>query len=493
MKHHHGVLIPLSAIHTKNSCGVGEFLDLIPFIDFCASVGFEIIQLLPLNNAPCEPSPYSCESSCALNPLYLSISYLNPNDPEILFLQSLTKTDRVEHKKIAEHKLSFLKRHYKEAPASFVKEKKWLKPYALFKALKEKFHNTPWRSWSEEYRSLTLSQIEALYPLYEQEIAFHCFLQYLCFEQLKAVKEYAHKKGCRLMGDLPILLSEESADNWQWVEFFDPSFGAGAPPDQYNPEGQNWNLPLFNWDALRKAGFPLWKQRLKYAEEFYDLFRLDHILGFFRLFAIPFGHPSCEGQYIPSDDDVALKQGENLLDMILSSTSMIPIGEDLGSVPDYVRPCLKRKGICGTKVMRWERAWETTKQCIPPSLYEPLSLCCVSTHDSEPLTLFWQTCKEEAEAICQSKGWNYTPTLSVEQRETLLRDCHHSSSLFHINPLQEYLAFFKELVHEDPFEERINVPGVVLPTNWTYRYIPSVENLIQNAPLCSKIKQLLKP
>lgn len=498
--HHHGILVPLSAIHTANSCGIGEFLDLIPLIDWCRSVGFDIIQLLPLNNAPQESSPYMSESSCALNPIHISLSALDGVDQsQLTRLQALTRSCRVDHVRVAQYKLSFLKDYYtlhydhisgNPSYTQFVDAQPWLKPYTLFKALQEKFHGLPWKEWPQEFITLSDKSREELYPLYSKEMQWHTFLQYLCFIQLKTVHSYATQHHCFLMGDIPILLSHESVDNWQWVEYFDPFLGAGAPPDPYNSEGQNWNLPLFNWDAMRKNDFSWWKQRLGYAQEFYDLFRLDHILGFFRFFAIPFGRPSKEGRFIPQDQSVAIQQAEEILKTLISFTSMLPIGEDLGAEPKYVRPYLKQWGICGTKIMRWEKAWKADQSSLPPEEYEPLSLCSVSTHDSEPLSLFWKECPEEAKVLCEEKGWPYNPLLTFAQREQLLKECHESQSLFHINLLQEYLAFFPELTHRDPREERINIPGKILDTNWTYRFIPSIEELQLHEPLKQLIARL---
>jgi 4-alpha-glucanotransferase len=492
--HHSGILIPLSAIHTANSCGVGEFLDLIPLIDWCHSIGFDIIQLLPLNNAPHESSPYTCESSCALNPLYISLSALEGTCPtELRDLQKLTQLCRVEHAKVAQAKLQFLRDYYTlhfqqisdQTSYQQFAHIAWLKPYALFKALQSKFQGRSWKEWPQEFTHLNDKEREALYPQYSQEMHWHMFLQYLCFTQLKQVHAYAKTQKCLLMGDLPILLSQESADHWQSPHYFDPALGAGAPPDPYNDQGQNWNLPLFNWEAMRNDHFSWWRQRLEYAQEFYDLFRIDHILGFFRFFAIPFGRPSIEGRYIPQDKKIGIAHAEEILTALLSFTSMLPIGEDFGAEPKYVRPYLKQWGICGTRVMRWEQ--ET-----PPDQYEPLTLCSVSTHDSEPLSLFWQLYPEAAKALCAEKGWSYTPSLSAMQRKEILKECHHSQSLFHINLLQEYLGLFPELCHHNPQDERINIPGKVLDTNWTYRYVPSVETLSKHALLEQAMRGLLQ-
>ena len=147
-------------------------------------------------------------------------------------------------------------------------------------------------------------------------------------------------------------------------------------------------------------------------------------------------------------------------------------------------------GICGTKVMRWERHPANGMLFIDPLHYNPISMTTVSTHDSETLTLWWMM-SPDAQDFARYKGWNYTSHLTKEQRREILWDSHHSSSFFHINLLGEYLALFPELVWDNPHEERINVPGTVAPTNWTYRIRPSVEEILAHAPLAVEVRNLL--
>jgi 4-alpha-glucanotransferase len=170
---------------------------------------------------------------------------------------------------------------------------------------------------------------------------------------------------------------------------------------------------------------------------------------------------------------------------------MLPIGEDLGTVPKIVGPVLKEMGICGTKVIRWERENEQSNRFIPFHNYSPISLTCLSTHDSETLVGWWKTFRDEAKAFADFKGWTYTPDLSEKQREEILWDCHHTSSLFHVNLLQEYLAFFPELTWPNPEDERINIPGTVSSKNWSYRFRPSVETIVSHQALFSKMERIL--
>ncbi len=508
VKNHHGINLPLSALHSEHSCGIGEFFDLIPIIDWCHSLKIDFIQLLPLNNSNSEsdPSPYNAISSCALNFLYLSLHALPYVEkfPELKKrlndFHKFNHSSRINFAEVVATKTSWLRLYFDEINShllnsaelkQFLNENDWVRPYALFRALKDHLNNTSWKTWPEDLRFPTPKQLQALYDQYASAMSFYMFTQFLCFNQLKKIKEYANIKGVSLMGDIPIMLSSESADNWQFPEYFDDHLAAGAPPDIYNSFGQNWGFPIFNWEALRKKHCVWWKTRLNYSEVFYDIFRIDHVLGFFRIWAIPPHHPSKEGYYIPENEKEWEPQGRELLNMIIGFTSMLPIAEDLGTVPKIVRPVLKELGICGTKVMRWERKYEEGNQYIPFQHYPPASLTCVSTHDSETLTLWWKNYKDEAKVFAEFKGWPYAPELTEKQREEILWDSHHTSSLFHVNLLQEYLALFPDLIWPSPEDERINVPGTVSIKNWTYRFKPSVEEIVGHRELYSKMQKIL--
>lgn len=508
VKPHHGINVPLFSLHSEKSCGIGEFFDLIPIIDWCASLKLDFIQLLPVNNANFEtdPSPYNAISSCALNFLHLSFHELPLLEKfpklveQLAEFRKYNQSQRVEYPAVLANKTTWMRSYYQDAgpellqtPAlkQYLKDNEWLPHYALFRILKEHLKNVSWRTWPEELRYPTKEKFQTLFEQYKDEIPYYVLGQYLCFTQLKKVKEYANSKGVYLMGDIPIMLSSESADSWLYPEYFDKHLAAGAPPDYYNEYGQNWGFPIFDWDAMRKDHFAWWKRRLSYSEQFFDIVRIDHVIGFFRIWAIPPDHHSKEGRFIPENEKEWEPQGRELLKMIVSSTTMLPIAEDLGTVPRIVRPILKEMGICSTKVIRWERDYDDHKGYLPYSSYNPVSITCVSTHDSETLTLWWKTWKEEAALFAKFKNWVYRPELTEQQREEILRDSNHTPSLFHGNLLQEYLALFPELIWPNPEDERINVPGTVSNKNWSYRFKPSVEAIVSHQGLFSKVKNIV--
>lgn len=470
-KPHHGINIHLSSLRTEKSSGIGEFYDLIPLIDWCKEVGFDIIQLLPLNDTGNETSPYSAITSCGLNPIFLSLHKLPYLDQPLETFIKFNRLPKVAYEAVLHDKLDFLQIYYqKKFPRlekskdyqKFVASNGWLDGYARFKML-----NTP------------------------GELSFFTFLQYLCYIQLQDVKRYANKKGIFLKGDIPILISTHSADVWTHQKDFNTNFSAGSPPDQFSHEGQEWGFPLYNWDEIKKDDFQWWKNRLKYAENFYDLYRLDHIQGFFRIWAVPKGKKPTEGFFIPNDPIEREKQGSLILTNIVPTTTMLPIGEDLGVEIVRVQAKMEELGIPGTRVVRWTRNYNTDRSFIPYNQYPKLSVCTLSTHDSETLALWWKNHPADVKAFSDFRNAPYEPTLSQTTRYAILKEVHKSSSLFHINLLGEYLALFDELIWENPDDERINIPGTILPTNWTYRLRPSLEELISHKSLKIAIKSIL--
>lgn len=507
IKHHHGIAVPLFSLHSSQSAGIGEFLDLIPLIEWLPSVGMDVIQLLPINDTGTDSSPYNAISSCALNPLHLSLASLEGAGADedlqncLQRLQALTKTSHIDYKTVRILRDAFLSRYYtltfssaqkEESYRSFLRRNDWLVAYATFKTLKEEHQQRSWEDWPEPMRDPTPQAINRYAEEYSSRINYHCFIQYLCWSQMKRVKEVAEAKGVLIKGDIPILISRDSADYWEQRSLFHENLSAGAPPDFYAEEGQDWGFPVYNWKEKETELFQWWQQRLKVAEAFYHLYRLDHVVGFFRIWTIAPGSSAKEGTFLPQDESEWVPLGRKILLMMLESCSMLPIAEDLGVIPPSVRKSLRALKVCGTKVVRWERLWEEEGQpFIKMKYYIPESLTTVSTHDSRPLKMWWKECPEEAEAFAAFKKWNFDEELKRERLQIILRDSHHSGSLFHINLLQEYLQLTPDLLWPPSVEDRINVPGTVGPHNWSIRLSPSVEKLCKDSALRAEIQHLL--
>lgn len=492
-RHHHGINTPLFSIRSKNSCGIGEFNDLKLLIDWLQPMGFDVIQLLPMNDSGQDPSPYNSLSANALHPIYISLHSLPGIEKHadlISKMEALRQHNSAPHVPyhiIRKGKDEILKIYVEREkiqnqPAfqEFLKNNPWVEDYARFKALKNQFQDRYWRDWPDGAKPN------------DADVLMHKVIQFLCFSQMQDVKKYAESKGMFLKGDIPILLSPDSADVWSHPEIFDLTQTAGAPPDMYNQEGQSWGFPIYKYDALEKENYAFWKDRLNTASSLYHIYRLDHIVGFFRIWAIPEGKKGLDGHYESPDESKWVPQGTKMLHLMLENSPMLPIGEDLGNIPPATRVTMHELGIPGTKVIRWERAWHQDRSYIPYDQYPEDSMTCVSTHDSEPLDIWWKSSPEEVQAFCTFKKWEMTPELTKEHHFEILHDSHHTKSIFHINLLQEYLALYPELTWGNPAAERINLPGIISPLNWTFRYKPTLEEMAQNTALSQTLRDIIK-
>lgn len=493
---HHGINIALFALKSDNSAGIGEYLDLLPIIKWSSSLGLDLIQLLPLNDTGSDISPYNALSSVALNPIHISLQalpYLDLNlQEQIDLLKYFNRLDKIDYAEVKLRKEQFLhdyfvkNYHHFDKSAdylNFINTNSWLNAYAQFRTLKDKYHGAYFKEWSQE---------DQIFDQSRKFNHYYIFIQYLCHLQFTTVASFARNQNVLLLGDLPILMSPDSHDVWAEPHFFTDKLRAGAPPDMYSLEGQDWGFPLYDWDNLEKEGYSLWKRRLEVASGYYDLFRIDHVVGFFRIWAIENNQCAKEGHFEPTDPALWQSQGEKLMKMMLNYSPMLPIGEDLGVVPDNVRESLRSLGICGTKVMRWERKWHEDQSFIPVENYIRESLTTVSTHDSETLRLWWQNAQDESKRYAEQYGLEWKETIPSESLYFILKESHQSNTLFHVNLLQEYLSLFDELCYKDPQKERINVPGVINNTNWAYRFKPSVETIVSHEGLKKLFINLLQ-
>lgn len=500
---HHGLCILLSSLRTEKNCGVGEFLDLLELIPFCTEIGFDVIQLLPINDTGLDNTPYSALSSCALNPIYLSLWALPHLTPSLKTkldsfnrYQNLT---RLAYESIYKEKEEFLHEycestypHFQSNPdfLSFVETNLWLKPYGLFKILKKRYAYQSWTSWDPDLASPSHTTLKKLYAELEEPINVHILIQYLCHLQMKTVKSQATASRVFLIGDIPILINPESLDVWLYRENFNLNYTAGAPPDMYSEEGQNWGFPILDWDAVVHDQFTWWRDRLRSAAQYYDIYRIDHIIGLYRIWAIEKGQKAMDGIFIPPEKWQAIPQGEMILSKLTSLTDMLPIGEDLGVDIAEIRASMLRLGIPSLKIPRWERYYEKDGSFIPYTEYSPFSLTAISTHDSETLYQWWQSSPEEAQSFSLFNHIPFDPELSFQTRYQILKHAHKTPSFFHINLIGEYLALFPQLISQSPSDERINIPGTFSSSNWSYRLRPTLEKLNSHQEIKKALRSL---
>lgn len=459
----HGINVPLFWLKSQRSCGVGDFGDLCSLIEWCAAIRWQIIQLLPLCDTWDEPSPYSAICSLAINWIYLDVgAWLNDDDR--VRARELNARATLSHLDVRAFKRTIVERaiengRYAHSAEMFAEDHSWVHAYARFSAYKESLNSSAWWTWP---------QLDEKSASFRKRLRFFKSVQYLAYDQLRRAKDHAQTLNVQLKGDLPILMRRDSCDVWRHSHWFDPTQEVGAPPDFYAPDGQNWGFPPCNWPAMHEGGFSWWAERLKAADTCFHLYRLDHIAGFFRLWCIPTGCFGVHGRYVPDQTADWEYWGRKNLTALLKLGKALPIGEDLGTIPPIVRQVMLELGIPGTKVMRWERYWDSTGGYIPVEKYPFCSMTSVSTHDSPTLAQWWRESPQEARLFADQFALPYKEQLSSENRFAILRDSHRSGSQLHINLLLEYLPLFASIA-PGVESQRINTPGVVSPDNWTRR------------------------
>jgi len=321
-----GALIPVGALRGTGSLGVGEFLDLSEFAILCKKMGMGLIQILPVNDSGYESSPYSSLTAFGLHPLYIKIEAMD----DYLYLsgaeadkikekiteagREFEKETRFPYYRILRTKMEILREIFtihkaaiigKAAPggvlARWIENNPWVKEYAVYRCLKEINEEKSWKEW-KEYRVVSQAQITALWEneKLREDCIFWVWLQEALDAQFRTAVEAVNREGIIIEGDLPILMNEDSCDVWAHPELFIQELSAGAPPDMYSPEGQNWGFPVYNWEAHEKEKFSWWRQRLAAAERYYQAYRIDHVLGFFRIWASSRKDNSAMlGRYVP--------------------------------------------------------------------------------------------------------------------------------------------------------------------------------------------------
>jgi 4-alpha-glucanotransferase len=407
LKRRAGVIAPLFSIYSRKSIGIGEIPDLKLLVKWCQKTGLSIIQLLPMNDVGYDFAPYNSISSFALEPMYLSINdlkdvNLNLFKKEIRDLKKIIPSggDRVNYK-IKFEKIKVLFKIFKNSYVSRLKKfekfkdknKYWLNDYALFKVIKEIQQNKSWENWEDKYKYREESALLEVEKDYSERLNFYYWIQWQLFEQFKAVKKYAGERDILIMGDLPFLVSRDSADVWSKQNYFKLEISSGAPPDMYFAMGQRWGMPTYNREEMQKDNYSYVIDKLRYAENFYDMYRIDHFVGFFRLWSIAQDCPAEEGglkgSFDPADENLWEETGKKLLDAMIQNSDMMPCAEDLGTVPWCSPKVLWDYGITGMNVQRWVKDFNNSEEFISPEHYRINSVATLSTHDSSTIIDWW--------------------------------------------------------------------------------------------------------
>ncbi len=455
-----GIVAPLFSLTTTQSWGIGEFRDIATLAQWAAEASQRVIQVLPIMELPlAERSPYSALSSMALDPIHIALPPLpdfeaiggeqafDASDRDAL--DALRQSARVEYAAIRRLKHTWLRRAFdrfvrlelargtsraRRYQAFVDRERWWLEDDALFRSLLAAHDERAWWDWPADIRSGTNELVDRLRtrPLPDQE--YRQYLQWVAAEQWADARRRSWPTV--IFGDVPFMISGNSAEVWRRQEQFHLDATVGAPPDTFAEDGQDWGLPPWRWRAMRDTGFEWMGRRARRHAELFDGFRLDHLVGLYRAWIRPFDR-RLPPYFDPPEEPEQRALGEALV-TLFTRTGAEVIAEDLGTVPDFVRESITALGVPGFKVMRWERAWKEPGQpFIDPASYPELSVATTGTHDLEPLGATLQGAALDAEL------------------ERLLG----AGSALTLLPLQDVFGW----------PDRINVPSVVSDANWSWK------------------------
>ena len=512
-----GTAVPVFSLRSESDFGIGEFNDLKDLVDWAVKTGQCIIQILPINDTTRKGEwkdsyPYSPVSSFALHPIYIHLQDLGIKETAAFKKeqQELNALPEIDYPRVYKSKMALVRK------AFTARGQKDLECAACRKFIKENAY------WLDEYAEFCAKR-DGNEPEYHKWIQFHLD------KQLSAQVKYARSKGISLKGDLPIGVSQDSADAYYHPELFNLDSSAGAPPDYFSQDGQNWGFPTYNWDEMAKDDYAWWKSRLRKMSQYFDAFRIDHILGFFRIWEIPaeqksglMGHfnpalpysadeiyfmrlpreglfhedPRHPGFWQPlikpdtsrlewwqkdrfdalytdffyhRHDDFWRRNAERKLPELLSASGMLACGEDLGMVPDCVPGVMDHWKILSLEMTQMDKGhgWPT------------LSVCATSSHDMSTLRM------QNAEA---GKG-----DMAPWEVKRILWNHLSSRSMLAIFPLQDWVAIDENLRRKDFMEERVNQPADPLH-HWRYRFHLPISELTSEkaSELNVQIEGLLK-
>jgi 4-alpha-glucanotransferase len=532
-----GVLVPLFALRGENDLGIGDIGALREFIDWVAQIGFKLVQLLPINETGADNSPYNAISAMAIEPTTL---HLAPNSsPDLTredFDAAVAGTDlrslrlgEVKYRQVKKLKRRILEKAFANFCANASEERQlefetfceeeaaWLRDYAFFRVLMEENEDSAaWNRWPAQHQSIERARnwLRGLPQDRQAGLAtrqnFFCYMQWIAHQQWRAIKSYAEERGVALMGDIPFGVSYYSADVFARPDDFVLDWCGGAPPEPYFKDdaftqkwGQNWGIPLYRWDKMRANSFAWWRQRVRAVRRIFHLFRIDHVLGFYRIYAFPW-RPRKNKQFFPLDWNQMLertsgraphfvprddetpenseankREGEEYLRVVLDEAGATRvIGEDLGLVPDYVRPNLRALGIAGFKIPQWEARGE---QVTPGNEYERLSVATYTTHDHKPIRALWEDAFEHPTATSEQSRFDLAKIAVFAGFDPRIDRVDFEKDFYPaiMGALFGSEAWLAIVMITDLLgrKYRFNVPGTKANLNWTRRMQRSVAQL----------------
>jgi 4-alpha-glucanotransferase len=498
-----GLLLPLFSCPSSRSWGVGDIGDVALLSQWLAGAGLSVLQFLPLNEmAPGQQSPYSAISAMAIDPIFIQVDAvlefaalggersLSPSDRARL--QRVRSASRVDYNAIRQLKYKALAAAFEHfydtewvrdtprarALKSFLANQAWwVEDYALFRAIHAHEQARPWSEWPAPLQRRDPEAIDHIRRDLARDVLFYQYLQWLADTQWREARAAARALGVQLFGDLPFMVNGDSADVWARQQQFRFDVSVGAPPDAFSDTGQDWGVPVYDWDLVAIDDYRWLRTRARRAADLFDGFRIDHLVGFYRTYARP--RDGSQAFFTPAQEDEQLRLGERLLGLFREPGAFI-IAEDLGTVPTFVRKSLARLEVPGFCIFRWERLWNLPEQPFrDPTEYPVVSVAASGTHDTEAQIVWWLGATREEQQLVSAlptvqrltSGEGLLDAPDPLVRDTLLEALFASSSSLVLLPVLDVFGW----------QDRINNPATIGGDNWTFR-LPWPIDRLRDAP-----------
>lgn len=503
-----GVTVPLFSLRTQGDWGIGQITAMPASARFFRDAGQTLLQILPAHElAGGETSPYGACSAFALDPIYIDVDAVPDLDAEAIAaalgdvgraqLEDVRRAASVRYADVRALKHRALRSAFDrfrerelaagtERASAFrafvAAEQSWLRDAALYCALRSSHDGWGWRTWPAPERDRAPEVLAIAHDPVDDgglgtRVLHFMYLQWIALGQWADARAGIAEAGCELMGDLPFIVGEESADVWAHREAFRTDIELGAPPDAFSPDGQRWGLPVYDWDVMDRDGLAWLCARASHAARLYDRSRIDHVVGFFRQWVRKGDAP---GSFVPETEAEQRARGRKVLAAMMQAAGRTPSGEsrliaeDLGVIPPFVRETMRELGLPGYKVLPWEKDDDSRSR--DPRAFAPLSVATWSTHDTAPITSWWDELEPwEREQLGKLAGLGD----GVTGRE---RDLALLGLLF-ASGSSLTLVLAQELLGDGA---RINTPGTVSDVNWTWRLPRSLEELASDADVRSR-------
>ena len=428
-------------------------------------------QILPLGPTSYGDSPYQSFSTFAGNPYFIDLDQLVEDG--FLTKRECSACDfgedpeEIDYEKIYISRFKLLRKAYDRAGAGedqeFIRFKQendyWLRDYALFMAVKDRFEGKAWSEWAEDIRLRWQNAMDYYQRELYFDVEFYAWLQYLFMKQWTKLKTYANDQGIRIIGDIPIYVAFDSADVWanpalfQFDENNVPTAVAGCPPDGFAADGQLWGNPLYRWDYHRATGYDWWIRRIAYCRKLYDVVRIDHFRGFDEYFSIPYGDKTAHGGHWEKGPGMDLFR---TVEARLGKLNII--AEDLGYITDSVKRLVWESGFPGMKVLEFAFDSREASDYLPHT-YTHNSVVYTGTHDNETIEGWFAGLDAEDLKMCEDY-MNIRREPGRTYHWDFIRLAMLSVSDLCIIPIQDYLGLGNEA--------RINTPST-LGCNWKWR------------------------